>query len=47
MLTLMPSEISLRIAGTPSGVAGTLIIRLARPTSRQRARGLGQCRNRI
>ncbi len=32
-LMLMPSPISCRIAGMPSGVPGTLIIMLARPTA--------------
>ncbi len=32
MLTLMPSPISVRIAGSPGPVAGTLTIRLRRPT---------------
>src|SRR5487761_1379955 len=34
-LTLTPDAISSSMAGTPSGVAGTLTIRLGRPTRRQ------------
>ncbi len=37
-LTLIPSVSSVRMAGTPSGVAGTLIMTLGRLTSFQRRR---------
>ena len=45
MLTLIPSAVSARTAGTPATVPGTLIIRLRRPTSfhRWRASAIVAC----